>query len=209
MEEDVREEDVKKSGFGKLRDKIGDARGRKKTLSSTDGLNEKAEEKDKDKDKDKGQVGHAKSISVFKASMRQVMPGKSKTAHPASSTAKIIFGAALEDICSESNPVPDIVKICINAVEKRGMEYEGIYRKSGPSSLIIRIAASFAKGDLPDLCDEDEWNDVTAVTSALKKFFMEMKDCLLTTDLYDWWVEIGRAYHLPDFVHQKSIVARN
>jgi len=66
------------------------------------------------------------------------------------------------------------------------MEYEGIYRKSGPMSQINRIIAIFNRGEgaLVDFENLDEWNDITAITSAVKQYFRELPEGLLTAALY-------------------------
>ncbi|KAI8997100.1 hypothetical protein BDB01DRAFT_769830 [Pilobolus umbonatus] len=52
-----------------------------------------------------------------------------------------IFGGYLR--LKEDGDVPDIVTLCINEVDKRGLESVGIYRISGPASVIQKYRTAF------------------------------------------------------------------
>ncbi|KAK9763624.1 Rho-type gtpase-activating protein [Basidiobolus ranarum] len=101
-----------------------------------------------------------------------------------------MFGNELEDqLILEGRAIPLIVELCIDAVEKRGIMLEGIYRKSGPTSQMREIQSALARasngeGPSPDLEDPDEFTDITAVTSILKQYFRELPVPLLTYDSY-------------------------
>ncbi|KIY44346.1 RhoGAP-domain-containing protein [Fistulina hepatica ATCC 64428] len=83
--------------------------------------------------------------------------------------------------------VPVIVEKCIDAVEHNGMDYEGIYRKSGGASQNKAITQLFERGDYDtiDLRDEERFNDITSVTSVLKTYLRSLPVPLLTYDLHD------------------------
>lgn len=110
--------------------------------------------------------------------------------------APTIFGRSLIDqVASEGRPdlssplVPLIVLKCIQAVEANGMDFEGIYRKSGGSSQLKIITQLFERGQRFDLDDCDRFNDVSAVTSVLKNYFRELPEPLLTYELHEAFIE--------------------
>lgn len=64
------------------------------------------------------------------------------------------------------------------------MDYEGIYRKSGGVGQMRQIQQAFEKGEVPNLIDEEKWNDICAVTSVLKQYFRELPNPLFTYELH-------------------------
>ncbi|KAF8906585.1 hypothetical protein CPB84DRAFT_1675734 [Gymnopilus junonius] len=91
------------------------------------------------------------------------------------------------DSKDEERHVPVIVEKCIEAVEARALDYEGIYRKTGGSGQSKAITQMFERGDYDsfDLCDIDRFNDICSVTSVLKTYFRSLPIPLLTFDLHD------------------------
>jgi hypothetical protein len=89
-------------------------------------------------------------------------------------------------VAFESAKIPIVVQKCIQEVEMRGMDYEGIYRKSGGSTQMRQIQDEFERGDdvqfSPDL-------DICCVTSVLKQYFRNLPNPLITYELYDRFVE--------------------
>ncbi|KAJ3514631.1 hypothetical protein NLJ89_g2275 [Agrocybe chaxingu] len=87
----------------------------------------------------------------------------------------------------DDRQVPVIVEKCIEAVEERALDYEGIYRKTGGSSQSKAITQMFERGDYDsfDLRDMDRFNDICSVTSVLKTYFRSLPVPLLTFDLHD------------------------
>ncbi|KAG1148533.1 hypothetical protein G6F37_003488 [Rhizopus arrhizus] len=111
---------------------------------------------------------------------------------PVSSGNKNLFGASLvERVDFEGRIVPLLVEECIKAVEQRGLDYEGIYRKSGGAAQTRAIQLAFEQGDKADLCNEDEYNDVCAITSVLKQYFRELPNPLLTFECYQELIDIS------------------
>ncbi|CAO3599766.1 unnamed protein product [Absidia cylindrospora] len=104
-----------------------------------------------------------------------------------------MFGTSLAcRVAFEERDVPLLVEQCIAAVETRGMDYEGIYRKSGGAAQMRTIQLAFESNDLLDLNNEDDINDICAVTSVLKQFFRELESPLLTFELYDPFMDAVR-----------------
>lgn len=69
-----------------------------------------------------------------------------------------------------------------------GMNYEGIYRKTGGMGQTKLITQNFERGEEFDLEDLDKFNDVAAVTSCLKNFFRCLPIPLFTHDLHEQFV---------------------
>lgn len=102
-----------------------------------------------------------------------------------------MFGRELsEQVVSDNVAVPVVITKCIYAVEATGMEYEGIYRKTGGSSQSKQITQLFEKGDYDsfDLSDTEVFNDISSVTSVLKNYFRQLPNPLLTHALHESFV---------------------
>ncbi|KAG9314701.1 hypothetical protein JVU11DRAFT_5510 [Chiua virens] len=93
----------------------------------------------------------------------------------------LIFGVSLVDYATSRGPgeidIPKIVKICIQEVDERGLEAEGIYRVSGRHAVvqdlqhkIERNEASFKFNRLTD--------DIYSVSSLLKLYLRELPEPL-------------------------------
>ncbi|PHZ17448.1 RhoGAP-domain-containing protein [Rhizopus microsporus ATCC 52813] len=114
------------------------------------------------------------------------------------SGVKPLFGTPLtERVEFEGRPVPLFVTECINAVEHRGLDYEGIYRKSGGAAQIRSIQSAFEQGEKVDLYNEDEINDICAITSVLKQYFRELPNPLLTFETYQAFIELSTMNNDP------------
>lgn len=111
-----------------------------------------------------------------------------------------MFGRDLaEQITTDNLPVPSIVTKCIGAVEVVGMEYEGIYRKTGGSSQSKQITQLFERGDYDafDLADVEVFNDISSVTSVLKTYFRQLPNPLLTHALHESFVAAASKLGFP------------
>lgn len=106
----------------------------------------------------------------------------------------VLFGSELELRCEfEKRIVPSIVSRCIEEVELRGMDVEGVYRKSGGSGQVKTVQQGFEKDGNYDISDPDL--DIHAVTSALKQYFRKLPTPLITYDAYEQLLEAGQ---VPD-----------
>ncbi|CAO3642723.1 unnamed protein product [Cunninghamella blakesleeana] len=97
----------------------------------------------------------------------------------------------------ENRTIPLVVDSCIEAVEARGMDYEGIYRKSGGAAQMRLIQQGFDRGEI-DLMNDEIINDICAVTSVLKTYLRELPDPLMTYELYPQWIDIVTLPDGPD-----------
>lgn len=105
-------------------------------------------------------------------------------------------------VAYEHTNIPLIVTRCIQEVEKRGLTFEGIYRKSGGRSQVSSIEEAFEKqsaGDDPRIIDEAVSGDIAGVTSALKQYLRHLPNPLVSFETYDDFVEASRLIHTrPD-----------
>ncbi|KAL8835493.1 MAG: hypothetical protein Q9170_003295 [Blastenia crenularia] len=105
-----------------------------------------------------------------------------------------LFGSELQHRAEhEASDVPGIVMRCIQEVEIRGMELEGIYRKSGGNSQIQQIKEGFERSNDYDISDPDL--DINAVTSTLKQYFRRLPTPLITYDVYDRLLDSAPSVH--------------
>ncbi|XP_035170429.1 rho GTPase-activating protein 9, partial [Oxyura jamaicensis] len=133
-----------------------------------------------------------------------------------------VFGCRLEALCQrENSTVPRFVRLCVEAVEERGLDVDGIYRINGNLSVIqkLRFAVDQERAVTSDgryvfpeqLCQEErlsladpEWSDIHVVTGALKLFFRELPEPLIPYGLFNPFIE---AIKLPDPQEQVQRVA--
>ena len=98
--------------------------------------------------------------------------------------SSVLFGSELAARADfERRQIPSIVTRCIEEVELRGMDQEGIYRKTGGNSQVTMIKEGLDKDENFDLSDPDL--DITAVTSVLKQYFRKLPTPLLSYDIYE------------------------
>jgi len=110
----------------------------------------------------------------------------------------VLFGSELSARATyEHSDIPSIVLRCIQEVQVRGMDAEGIYRKSGGAGAIQQIKDGFSNesdGAQFDMSDPDL--DIHAVTSALKQYFRKLPSPLITYPVYDRLLETVGS-HVP------------
>ncbi|KKA27582.1 hypothetical protein TD95_001461 [Thielaviopsis punctulata] len=95
-----------------------------------------------------------------------------------------LFGSDLTERADyERRQIPWVVTRCIQEVELRGMDVEGIYRKTGGNSQVKMVQDGFDKDENYDISDPSI--DITAVTSVLKQYFRKLPTPLLSFDIYD------------------------
>lgn len=115
----------------------------------------------------------------------------------AAEPATVLFGSDLEERADhERRQIPSVVTRCIEEVELRGMDQEGIYRKTGGNSQVNMIKDGFSKDENFDISDPDL--DITAVTSVLKQYFRKLPTPLLTFDVYERVLESNGEFSCLD-----------
>ncbi|KNE63118.1 hypothetical protein AMAG_08282 [Allomyces macrogynus ATCC 38327] len=97
-----------------------------------------------------------------------------------------MFGTDLTVWMANDAPtaLPVVVEKGIQAVEAIGMDYEGVYRKSGPLQLVKQAVAEFEKGAVPNLADEATYGDVSVATSVVKQYLRDLPNPLITFGVY-------------------------
>ncbi|XP_023263535.1 rho GTPase-activating protein 15-like isoform X1 [Seriola lalandi dorsalis] len=106
-----------------------------------------------------------------------------------------VFGCHLGSLCAqEKTTVPSFVERCISAVEKRGLDIDGLYRVSGNLAVIqkLRFKADHEELDLED----GQWEDVHVITGALKLFFRELAEPLFPFSYFNGFIS---AIRIPDY----------
>lgn len=110
----------------------------------------------------------------------------------------VIFGGFLVDqLNMENTHVPRIVEACIRAVEEQGMDYEGIYRKSGSLQQQRAIVYLFENGTRFNLGDTYFFNDPAAVTGVLKQYLRELREPLIPRVLHERMYAIADQNGVP------------
>ncbi|XP_042283126.1 rho GTPase-activating protein 15 isoform X2 [Thunnus maccoyii] len=100
-----------------------------------------------------------------------------------------VFGCNLLTLCErEGTTVPKFVQICLDAVDKRGLEADGIYRVSGNLATIQKLRFIVDQEEDLDL-DHSQWEDIHVVTGALKMFFRELPEPLFPFKFFQPFVE--------------------
>ncbi|XP_029942601.1 rho GTPase-activating protein 15-like [Salarias fasciatus] len=100
-----------------------------------------------------------------------------------------VFGCNLSTLCErEGTTVPKFVQTCIRAVEKRGLQADGIYRVSGNLATIQKLRFIVDQEEELDL-DHSQWEDIHVITGALKMFFRELPEPLFPSRFFQRFVE--------------------
>ncbi|XP_053141763.1 rho GTPase-activating protein 15 isoform X2 [Hemicordylus capensis] len=100
-----------------------------------------------------------------------------------------VFGSCLHRVCEyNGSTVPEFVKTCITAVEKRGLDVDGIYRVSGNLATIQKLRFVVNHEEKLNL-DDSQWEDIHVVTGALKMFFRELPEPLFPYCFFEQFVE--------------------
>ncbi|KAF9202594.1 hypothetical protein BGZ59_002079 [Podila verticillata] len=102
-----------------------------------------------------------------------------------------IFGVDLaEQLVRDETDLPEIVVKCTEAIERYGMDTQGIYRVSGVTSVTNRLRSAFDRDcSAVDLSTEDNCGDVNSVASVLKTWFRDLPEPLLTRRLYPEFIK--------------------
>lgn len=131
-----------------------------------------------------------------KAPMPKSVSANTVTTPMAAEPPTTLFGSELTERADhERRQIPSVVTRCIEEVELRGMDQEGIYRKTGGNSQVNQIKEGFEKSENFDISDPDL--DITAVTSVLKQYFRKLPMPLLTFDVYDRVLESNGMFTTP------------
>ncbi|KAG8585610.1 hypothetical protein GDO81_005090 [Engystomops pustulosus] len=132
-----------------------------------------------------------------------------------------VFGCRLDGLCyRENNTVPKFVRLCIEAVNEKGLDVDGIYRVNGNLSIIqkLRFIVDRERAVTTDgrylfpeqLTQEEkldlnssEWEDIHVITGALKMFFRELPEPIIPFSFFE---EFILAVQIPDVEEKVQIL---
>ncbi|XP_016107345.1 rho GTPase-activating protein 15-like isoform X4 [Sinocyclocheilus grahami] len=134
-----------------------------------------------------------------------------------------VFGCGLELLCErEKSTVPKFVRKCTDAVERRGLETDGIYRVSGNLAVIqkLRFAINHERAVTTDGrylfpedlvqerldLDDPQWEDIHVITGALKLFFRELPEPLVPYGFFHDVVETVKTSDYLDKVDRLKLL---
>uniref|UniRef100_A0A8C1W085 Rho GTPase activating protein 9 n=1 Tax=Cyprinus carpio TaxID=7962 RepID=A0A8C1W085_CYPCA len=134
-----------------------------------------------------------------------------------------VFGCGLELLCErEKSVVPQFVRKCTDAVERRGLETDGIYRVSGNLAVIqkLRFSVNHERAVTTDGrylfpedlvqerldLDDPQWEDIHVITGALKLFFRELPEPLVPYGFFHDVVETVKTSEYLDKVDRLKLL---
>ncbi|KAF9541217.1 hypothetical protein EC957_003293 [Mortierella hygrophila] len=134
------------------------------------------------------------------SSIRNLTPsGESSHGLPSPSPKQVMFGNSLLDqLETEQRVIPMVVEKCIEAVDERGLEVEGIYRRSGMAVEARQLVQAFDSGLYPNLMDTAVYQDICSITSVLKQYLRTLPEPLIPYDLYSEFMEATGLPHTDD-----------
>eukprot|EP01087_Luapelamoeba_hula_P021364 TRINITY_DN7449_c0_g1_i1.p1 TRINITY_DN7449_c0_g1~~TRINITY_DN7449_c0_g1_i1.p1 ORF type:complete len:282 (-),score=34.97 TRINITY_DN7449_c0_g1_i1:112-957(-) len=120
--------------------------------------------------------------------------------HKRRRSASASLSRVLSAVTPHGSPQPSVqvqgsmlIDDCIKWLEEnQGVQEEGMFRISGEKIIIDNISAKYAKGDKVNLTKLVEGKH-HVVSGLLKQFLRELKEPLLTFDLFDSWMAGYRA----------------
>ncbi|TCD69443.1 hypothetical protein EIP91_007569 [Steccherinum ochraceum] len=121
-------------------------------------------------------------------------PSASSAQVPPPDKGRTTFGVDLaEQMYRDDVDVPPIMVKCCEAIEKYGIDSQGIYRIGGTMSKVNKLKERLDK-DLDSVnLDADEWSsDISNVTSVLKMWLRDLPDPLFTRELHQGFLDAAR-----------------
>ncbi|XP_068192206.1 rho GTPase-activating protein 27 [Antennarius striatus] len=99
-----------------------------------------------------------------------------------------VFGCHLDTLCHrENNTVPKFVEKCVRAVDRRGLDVDGIYRVSGNLAVIQKLRHKADHEEQLDL-EDGQWEEIHVITGALKLFLRELPEPLFPFSCFDKFI---------------------
>ncbi|XP_065576671.1 rho GTPase-activating protein 45-like [Artemia franciscana] len=101
------------------------------------------------------------------------------------------FGVDLAQHLAEvgSGPIPRLLIRCVNEIEARGLQINGLYRVSGVKSKVEKLCQAFENG--ADLVDMTEIHP-NIIANVLKLYLRQLPEPLLTSKLYPEFVRLAK-----------------
>ncbi|OCT74128.1 hypothetical protein XELAEV_18033094mg [Xenopus laevis] len=106
---------------------------------------------------------------------------------------KKVYSCDLTTLVKAHNtPRPMVVDMCIQEIEARGLQSEGLYRLSGFAEHIEDVKMSFDRdGDRADI-SSTIYPDINIITGALKLYFRDLPIPVITYDTYSKFMEASK-----------------
>ncbi|XP_041861129.1 rho GTPase-activating protein 44 isoform X4 [Melanotaenia boesemani] len=124
---------------------------------------------------------HRKSLEILHSVLPQIK------AHQEAWVEKPSFGKSLEEHLNISGrEIAFPIEACVTMLLECGMQEEGLFRVAPSASKLKKLKASLDCGVL----DVQEYSsDPHAIAGALKSYLRELPKPLMTTELYDEWIQ--------------------
>ncbi|XP_061830211.1 rho GTPase-activating protein 44 isoform X5 [Nerophis lumbriciformis] len=124
---------------------------------------------------------HRKSLEILHNILPQIK------AHQEAWVEKPSFGKSLEEHLNISGrEIAFPIEACVTMLLECGMQEEGLFRVAPSASKLKKLKASLDCGVL----DVQEYSsDPHAIAGALKSYLRELPEPLMTTELYDEWIQ--------------------
>ncbi|XP_068574580.1 rho GTPase-activating protein 44 isoform X5 [Cebidichthys violaceus] len=124
---------------------------------------------------------HRKSLEILQSILPQIK------AHQEAWVEKPSFGKSLEEHLNISGrEIAFPIEACVTMLLECGMQEEGLFRVAPSASKLKKLKASLDCGVL----DVQEYSsDPHAIAGALKSYLRELPEPLMTTELYDEWIQ--------------------
>uniref|UniRef100_A0A3P8QZR3 Rho GTPase-activating protein 44 n=1 Tax=Astatotilapia calliptera TaxID=8154 RepID=A0A3P8QZR3_ASTCA len=124
---------------------------------------------------------HRKSLEILHSVLPQIK------AHQEAWVEKPSYGKSLEEhLTISGREIAFPIEACVTMLLECGMQEEGLFRVAPSASKLKKLKASLDCGVL----DVQEYSsDPHAIAGALKSYLRELPDPLMTTELYDEWIQ--------------------
>uniref|UniRef100_A0A3P9HS37 Rho GTPase-activating protein 44 n=1 Tax=Oryzias latipes TaxID=8090 RepID=A0A3P9HS37_ORYLA len=124
---------------------------------------------------------HKKSLEILHSVLPQIK------AHQEAWVEKPSFGKSLEEHLNISGrEIAFPIEACVTMLLECGMQEEGLFRVAPSASKLKKLKASLDCG----VIDVQEYSsDPHAIAGALKSYLRELPEPLMTTELYDEWIQ--------------------
>ncbi|KAM6957818.1 rho GTPase-activating protein 27 [Aplochiton taeniatus] len=111
-----------------------------------------------------------------------------------------VFGCHLDTLCHrENSTIPKFLEKCIRAVERRGLDVDGIYRVSGNLAVIQKLRHKADHEEDLDL-EDGQWEEIHVITGALKLFLRELPEPLFPYSFFDKFIAAIKVSDYPQKV---------
>ncbi|XP_040281671.1 rho GTPase-activating protein 9 isoform X2 [Bufo bufo] len=120
-----------------------------------------------------------------------------------------VFGCRLDALCyREHSTIPKFVRLCIEAVNEKGLDVDGIYRVNGNLSIIQKLRFIVDREEKLDLNSPD-WEDIHVITGALKMFFRELPEPVIPFCFFDEFIAAVQMTDVDEKVQILKELIRN